>query len=118
MIRIADAPDAIARLRRFILDLAVRGKLVPQDAADEPASGFAEADREGEGAVGEGRRDQEMEGASSEVEEPPFDLPRNWRWTPIREVCEVIGGRKIPQSTFHLIFDVTAIGQRGRRLSL
>jgi type I restriction enzyme S subunit len=28
---IADAPDAIARLRRFILDLAVRGKLVPQD---------------------------------------------------------------------------------------
>ena len=36
--RIADAPDAIVRLRRFILDLAVRGKLVPQDAKDEPAS--------------------------------------------------------------------------------
>jgi type I restriction enzyme S subunit len=36
--QIADAPDAIARLRRFVLDLAVRGKLVPQDANDEPAS--------------------------------------------------------------------------------
>ncbi len=35
--RIADAPDAIARLRRFVLDLAVRGKLAPQDASDEPA---------------------------------------------------------------------------------
>jgi hypothetical protein len=35
--RIADAPDAIPRLRRFVLDLAVRGKLVPQDPADEPA---------------------------------------------------------------------------------
>jgi type I restriction enzyme S subunit len=36
--RIADAPNAITRLRRFILDLAVRGKLVPQDRNDEPAS--------------------------------------------------------------------------------
>lgn len=36
--KIADAPDAIARLRRFILDLVVRGKLVPQDANDEPGS--------------------------------------------------------------------------------
>ena len=36
--RIADAPDALPRLRRFILDLAVRGRLVEQDPNDEPAS--------------------------------------------------------------------------------
>ena len=36
--RIADAPDAIARLRRFILDLAVHGKLVKQNPNDEPAA--------------------------------------------------------------------------------
>ena len=36
--RIADAPDAVPRLRRFILDLAVRGKLVEQDSNDEPAA--------------------------------------------------------------------------------
>ena len=35
--RVADAPDAIPKLRRFVLELAVRGKLVEQDPADEPA---------------------------------------------------------------------------------
>jgi type I restriction enzyme S subunit len=40
--QISEAPDAIPRLRRFILDLAVRGKLVEQDPEDEPAETLLE----------------------------------------------------------------------------
>lgn len=42
--RIADAPDAIARLRRFVLDLAVRGKLSEQQLQDDPAPHFPPVD--------------------------------------------------------------------------
>ena len=36
--RISDAPDAVPSLRKFILDLAVRGKLVEQNPTEEPAA--------------------------------------------------------------------------------
>ena len=45
--RISEAPDAIPRLRRFILDLAVRGKLVPQDPNDKPAAELLKLVQEG-----------------------------------------------------------------------
>ncbi len=47
--QISEAPDAISRLRRFILDLAVRGKLVEQDSNDEPAAELFKGLREEKG---------------------------------------------------------------------
>ena len=47
--RIADAPGAVPRLRRFVLDVAVRGKLVEQDPNDEPAA-ISLVERKGVGA--------------------------------------------------------------------
>lgn len=104
--QIADAPEAIARLRRFILDLAVRGKLVPQDATDEPASELLKRIAKEKARLvkaGEVRKPKSL----PEVEEPPFDLPQTWRWTRIREVTSD-RGQVIPQSKFTYI-DVTAI---------
>lgn len=104
--RIADAPDAISRLRRFILDLAVRGKLLPQDPNDEPASELLTRIADEKARLvkaGEIKKPKVL----PSVEEPPFDLPQNWRWTPIREVASD-RGQEIPRSTFTYI-DVTAI---------
>jgi type I restriction enzyme S subunit len=70
--RISEAPDAIPRLRCFILDLAVRGKLVEQAPDDEPAAELlkriqAEKDRLGltprrKGAKKSEKADQETLG--------------------------------------------------------
>ncbi len=77
--RIADAPGAILRLRRFILDLAVRGKLVPQDPNDEPASGLLKriaAEKARLVKAGEIKKQKPLS-AVSEIEQF-FDLPNGW----------------------------------------
>ena len=83
--RIADAPDAIARLRRFILDLAVRGKLVPQDANDEPASELLKRIAKEKARLvkaGEIRTPK----AIPALAETPFSIPSNWRWSQLAEI--------------------------------
>ena len=104
--RIADAPGAISRMRRFILDLAVRGKLVEQDPNDEPASELLERIAAEKARLVKAREIRRSK-AFPAVDEPPFDLPQNWHWTRIREVTSD-RGQEIPQATFTYI-DVTAI---------
>lgn len=77
--RIADAPDAVARLRRFILDLAVRGKLVPQDPADEPASELLKRiAKEKARLVKEGDIGREKPLPSTSESDVVFAVPRSW----------------------------------------
>lgn len=78
--QIADAPDAIARLRRFILDLAVRGKLVPQDPADEPASM----------ALKRINACDRSDGA--------FTLPASWAWIDVAAVAEARLGKMLDKA--------------------
>jgi type I restriction enzyme S subunit len=84
--RIAEAPDAVARLRRFVLDLAVRGKLVEQDPADEPASELLKRIRLA--LVGRGRNAKATAAAGfAKQEEREFELPPNWLWTRLGEIA-------------------------------
>ena len=77
--RISEASDAIARLRRFILDLAVRGKLVEQDPEDEPAAELLAAISSDSQQV-KGRRKASPHSAG-QVSDGPFGVPSSWEWT-------------------------------------
>jgi type I restriction enzyme S subunit len=83
--RIADAPDAIARLRRFILDLAIRGKLVRQDSNDEPASELLKRITKEKALLVEAGNIRTPK-AIPALAEAPFSIPANWRWSQIAEI--------------------------------
>ena len=72
------------KLRQKILDLAIRGKLVPQDPNDEPASVLLERIRaEKEQLIKEGKIKRSKKSAAtdkSHYENVPFEIPESWAW--------------------------------------
>jgi type I restriction enzyme S subunit len=96
--QIADVPDGIARLRRFILDLAVRGKLVAQDRSDEPASKLVNriaVERNAWAKKGEIRKAK----AFLPMRVTPFDLPKGWEWLRLGETGNIFTGNSIDPAT-------------------
>jgi type I restriction enzyme S subunit len=96
--QISEAPDAISRLRRFILDLAVRGKLVEQDPQDEPAE--EQLARIIEAKILHGRRERTTKKKRSELADESLGLPLPARWTtvPLADLVTVLNGRAYKQS--------------------
>ena len=108
--RISEAPDAVPRLRRFILDLAVRGILVEQNRGDEPAFELLkriQTERERLVKTGEIRRGKPFPPLSPD--ERPFREPAGWEWVRVRQVTSD-RGQTIPEKDFTYI-DVTAINK-------
>ena len=84
---IAAAPVGIQKLRGLILELAVRGKLVPQDPNDEPASELLkriakERVRLEAEELPRKSRQRRLVGD----DEQPFDLPDSWAWVRLSAV--------------------------------
>ena len=112
-------------LRQKILDLAIRGKLVPQDPDDEPASVLLERIRQQkqqmvkEGKlkpkdikndsvifIGEDNLHYEKfaDGSAKCIEdEIPFALPEGWAWARLQSFVNFIGGSQPPKSTFEYV---------------
>jgi len=89
--KVAEGPDSIARLRRFVLDLAVRGKLVAQDASDEPASQLLKriaAEKARLVRNGETRKHKAL--PPIDGEETSFSLPVGWEWVRLGNLSQFV----------------------------
>ena len=96
--RVAEAPDAVARLRRFVLDLAVRGKLVAQDPRDEPASELLKRITMEKARLVQAGETKKLKPLES-VREPAFGVPSNWTWTRLGNIAAYIQRGKSPKYT-------------------
>ena len=91
-------------LRQKILDLAIHGKLVPQDPNDEPASVLLERIKaEKEQLIKEGKIKRSKKSAKTSdtphYENVPFEVPEGWVWATIEEVCSKIGSGSTPKGS-------------------
>lgn len=85
----------IKKLRELILDLAVRGLLVPQDPEDEPASVLLESVKSKKHSLFRERNlreDKELYKCSAY-----FNTPESWSWACVGEVSHVLGGKRVPR---------------------
>ena len=94
------------KLRQRILDLAIRGKLVPQDPNDEPASVLLERIRaEKERLIAEGKIKRPKKSKASSAPShyqnftPPFEIPDSWEWVTIADICSKIGSGSTPKGS-------------------
>ena len=83
-------------LKNAILQLAVQGKLVPQDPNDEPASELLKRIKaEKERLVKEGKIKKEKSLVPIANDEIPFDIPGSWEWIRLGDFCSVYNGDSI-----------------------
>ncbi|MCK9740379.1 restriction endonuclease subunit S [Pseudomonas syringae] len=91
---LAGAPSGIKKLRELILELAVRGKLVPQDPSDEPASELLKRIAEEKvRLVAEGKIKEQKAPSERGAEDPAFELPAGWARARLADVVNILNGR-------------------------
>ncbi|MBI3145537.1 MAG: restriction endonuclease subunit S, partial [Pseudogulbenkiania sp.] len=85
--------DSINQLKQTLLQLAVMGKLVPQDPNDEPASVLLQKiAAEKEALVKSGKIKKPKPLPEIGEEEKPFELPVGWEWSQFEQVVSITGG--------------------------
>ncbi|HDZ9391183.1 TPA: restriction endonuclease subunit S [Vibrio cholerae] len=94
----------IKKLRELILELAVRGKLVPQDPNDEPASVLLERIASEKTELVKQKQLKKLKPLPAITdEEKPFALPLGWEWVQVGNVCTFVNGFAFKSSSFQEI---------------
>jgi type I restriction enzyme, S subunit len=87
----------IKKLRELILELAVRGKLVPQDPNDEPASVLLERIAAEKAELIKAKKIKKPKALPPvSDEEKPFELPEGWEWTHLQTLTSYVQRGKGP----------------------
>ncbi|OYO30563.1 restriction endonuclease subunit S [Janthinobacterium sp. PC23-8] len=93
---------SIEALKQTLLQLAVMGKLVAQDANDEPASELLKRiEAKKAKLISEGKIKKEKMLATISEDEKPFDLPANWEWVRLGKLVEKSGAGWSPSCEGH-----------------
>ncbi|MFN4876731.1 MAG: restriction endonuclease subunit S, partial [Aphanizomenon sp.] len=93
------APENIGKLRQAILQLAVMGKLVPQNANDEPAAVLLERiKKEKERLIKEGKVRKSKVLPPITLGETLYKIPNNWQWTKLGQCIELVSGQHLNAS--------------------
>jgi len=94
--------ENVAELRKAILQLAVMGKLVPQDPTDEPASELLKAiEAEKQRLVKKGKIKAQKPLPKISQEEIPYALPEGWKWVRMDDLCiGITSGSTPPNNIF------------------
>ncbi len=88
-----DRPQAVDALEQTILQLAVRGLLVPQDPQDQPASALLKKIRlEKDRLIAQGKLKRDKPLPPIAEDEQPFALPPGWEWVRVSDVVEMLNG--------------------------
>ena len=91
----------IKKLRELILELAVRGKLVPQDPNDEPASVLlGKIAKEKIKLIKDGKLKKQEPLPEITDDEKAFELPMGWEWVRLGRVTEFVNGYTFKSSDF------------------
>lgn len=95
---LAGAPNGIKKLRELILELAVRGKLVPQDPSDEPASELLQRIAEQKARLVAEGKIKKVKTTNEDLAEISYGIPSTWAVASLGQVVEIVRGITFPAS--------------------